>query len=94
MKYIRIPRGSRKTNTIMEFIKDELKKGERLIMLDDMCIYDINERINKLKKEWIKMGNQIDELERKRNRKLSEELRGYYTYDKDWRDLDRPIVRY
>ncbi|MET3209665.1 UNVERIFIED_CONTAM: ABC-type uncharacterized transport system ATPase component [Paenibacillus sp. PvR008] len=80
---------------MMKRIKDELKKGEKLIMLQDMSVYDINQKLDKLRKEWAKIDNQIDTFENMKNRKLSEEFKGYYTNEKDWRDLgDRPVVRY
>lgn len=84
---ILLPRGSGKTNLMLKRIKEGLKKREVKFMIGDMSVYDINQEIDRLNKERVKINRRIDDLERLKNRKLSEGFKGFYTYDKDWRDL-------
>lgn len=92
MKYVYFPRGSGKSNIMMERIKDELKKGEKLTMLQGKGVYDINQELDKLRKERNKINSQIDMLEAEKNLKMADEYKGAYTYNRDWKD--RPVVRY
>ena len=94
MKYILLPRGSGKTNLMFERFKKELKKGDVKFMFGDMSVYDINQEIDRLNKERVEINRRIDDLEREKNRKLSEEFKGFYTYDKDWRDLGNSGPRF
>jgi HD superfamily phosphohydrolase len=92
LKYVYFPRGSGKSNIMLERILDELKKGEKLIMLQDKGVYDINQELDRLRKERNVINNQIDKLEAEKNLKLADEYKGAYTYKREWKD--RPIVRY
>ncbi|MHB0943401.1 hypothetical protein ACYCSU_17265 [Paenibacillus sp. ALE1] len=47
MKYICLPRGSGKPDTIMDLIREKIEKEECFIMLNDMNYLDITKRLEK-----------------------------------------------
>ncbi|MDP9675349.1 hypothetical protein J2W97_001332 [Paenibacillus jamilae] len=73
MKYIYLPRRSGKPDTIMDLITEMIKKDERFIVLNDMNYLDITKRLEKLRKDRIKIDREIYDLENLKSRKLSEE---------------------
>lgn len=73
LKYIRLPRGSGKPDTIMNLIKEKIEKEERFIVLNDMNYLDITKRLEKLRKDRAKIDREIYDLENMKSRKLSEE---------------------
>ncbi|KAF6630634.1 hypothetical protein H6F38_14500 [Paenibacillus sp. EKM208P] len=88
MKYIRLPRGSGKPDTIMNSIKEKIEKEERFIVLNDMNYLDIAKRLEKLRKDRAKIDREICDLENMKSRKLSEDIK-WNTYEKamaDWKD--------
>lgn len=73
MKYICLPRRSGKPDTIMDLITEMIEKDERFIVLNDMNYLDITKRLEKLRKDRIKIDREIYDLENLKSRKLSEE---------------------
>jgi predicted AAA+ superfamily ATPase len=50
VKYIQLARGSGKPGLVLETIKDEIKKGDRLVMINEQSICSINKELDKLRK--------------------------------------------
>ncbi|MEJ3719268.1 hypothetical protein WGM54_14705 [Paenibacillus polymyxa] len=88
MKYICLPRRSGKPDTIMDLITEIIEKEERFIVLNDMNYLDITKRLEKLRKDRVKINREIYDLENLKSRKLSEDIK-WNAYEKemtDWKD--------
>ncbi|MEK4427686.1 hypothetical protein MHB54_00350 [Paenibacillus sp. FSL M7-0802] len=89
MKYIRLPRGSGKPDTIMNLIKEKIEKGERFIVLSDMNYLDITKSLEKLRKDRAEIDREIYDLENMKSRKLSEESSVWNQIQRVRKDCER-----